>query len=377
MTSFALIGAAGYVAPRHMQAMKAVRGDLKVAYDPNDSVGIMDSHFPDAQFFTGFERFDRHIDKLRRRGEKIDYVVDLFAEPPARCALPFRDALGRGRDLRKAAGAQSLEYRRAGGDRAATPAAGYPPSCSFGCIRRSWRCASASPNSNKRHKVDLTYIASRGQWYHTSWKGDERKSGGVATNIGVHFFDMLGFVFRARQPQRGPSARAGARRRISRMRARAMSAGFCRSTATICPPSVQGKKTTFRSITVDGEAVEFSEGFTDLHTRSYEEIVAGRGFGLDEVRTSIDIVSKFRESAGSSSHEWRSSSLRVKANRDMSEMREDLRFPGALIHVSSFVDAGAVVGRGHEDLAFLPYPSRHRDRRELLDRSERHDRPAG
>jgi UDP-N-acetyl-2-amino-2-deoxyglucuronate dehydrogenase len=158
--------------------------------------------------------------------------------------------------------------------------------------------------TDKRHKVDLTYITSRGRWYYASWKGEDAKSGGVATNIGVHFFDMLSFVF-------GP-----VKRNEALLREPERAAGFleCQSADVSwflsvdrndLPVDVQGKKTTFRSITVDDEEVEFSDGFTDLHTRSYEEIVAGRGFGLDEVRSSIEIVSTFRNAPVSAGHERR------------------------------------------------------------------------
>jgi UDP-N-acetyl-2-amino-2-deoxyglucuronate dehydrogenase len=147
--------------------------------------------------------------------------------------------------------------------------------------------------SNKRHKVELTYITSRGRWYHASWKGDEPKSGGVATNIGVHFFDMLSFVFGS--VRRNEAHLREAERAAGSLQCqRADISWFLSIDRNDLPESVKGKKTTFRSITVDGEEVEFSEGFTDLHTRSYEEIIAGRGFGLDEVRPSIDIVSTFR-----------------------------------------------------------------------------------
>ncbi|EKS35632.1 Gfo/Idh/MocA family protein [Afipia clevelandensis] len=309
MTSFALIGAAGYVAPRHMKAMQAIGGDLKVAYDPNDSVGVIDSHFPDAHFFTEFERFDRHVDKLRRRGEKIDYVS--ICSPnhlhDAHCRFALRsgaDAICEKPLVLNPWNIDSLaEIERDTGRRISTilqlrlhPA--------IIALRDRFEA------SGKRHKVDLTYITSRGRWYYASWKGDDAKSGGVATNIGVHFFDMLSFVF-------GP-----AKRNEAHLREAERAAGFLEcANADVSwflsvdrndlPVSVQGKKTTFRSITVDGEEVEFSEGFTDLHTKSYEEIVAGRGFGLDEVRASIDIVSTFRNLPVTSGHEWRHPAMRV------------------------------------------------------------------
>jgi UDP-N-acetyl-2-amino-2-deoxyglucuronate dehydrogenase len=292
MTAFALIGAAGYVAPRHMKAIQVVGGDLKVAYDPNDSVGILDSHFPEAHFFTEFERFDRHVDKLRRRGEKIDYVS--ICSPnhlhDAHCRFALRsgaDAICEKPLVLNPWNIDGLaEIERDTGRRISTilqlrlhPA--------IIALREKFA------QSNERHKVDLTYIASRGRWYYASWKGEDAKSGGVATNIGVHFFDMLSFVF------------GGVRRNEAHLREPERAAGFLEcERADVSwflsvdrndlPENVKGKKTTFRSITVDNHEVEFSEGFTDLHTRSYEEIVAGRGFGLDEVRSSIDIVSTFR-----------------------------------------------------------------------------------
>jgi UDP-N-acetyl-2-amino-2-deoxyglucuronate dehydrogenase len=293
LTSYALVGAAGYIAPRHMRAIAETGGNLVVAYDPNDSVGILDSHFPDAQFFVGFEEFDRHIDQLRRRGEQIDFAA--ICSPNYLHDAHCRFAMRSGADAicekplalnpRDIDGLAEIEHDT--GRRISTilqlrlhPA----------IIALRDRFA----KSNKRHKVELTYIASRGRWYHASWKGDDRKSGGVATNIGVHFFDMLGFVFgnvsRNEAHLREPERAAG-----SLQCERADVSWFLSIDRNDLPESVRGKKSTFRSITVDGEAVEFSEGFTDLHTRSYEEIVAGRGFGLDEVRTSIDIVSKFRD----------------------------------------------------------------------------------
>ncbi len=292
MKSYALIGAAGYIAPRHMRAMADTGGKLAVAYDPNDSVGIMDSHFPDAEFFTEFEHFDRHVDQLRRRGSKIDYMA--ICSPNYLHDAHCRFALRSGADaicekplvMNPREIDELAEIEHGTGQRISTilqlrlhPA----------IIALRERFA----KSNKRHKVEMTYITSRGRWYHASWKGNQDKSGGVATNIGVHFFDMLSFVF-------GPASRNEAHLREAERAAgsleceRADSSWFLSLDRNDLPDGVRGRKTTFRSITVDGEEVEFSEGFTDLHTRSYEEIIAGRGFPLDEVRPSIDIVSTFR-----------------------------------------------------------------------------------
>ena len=196
MSSFALIGAAGYVAPRHMKAMKAVGGDLKVAFDPNDSVGIIDSYFPDAHFFTEFERFDRHIDKLSRRGEKIDYVS--ICSPnylhDAHCRFAMRsdaDAI-----CEKPLVLNPVEHRRAGGDRSSDTGRKVSTILQLRlhpAIKALKEKVAADPKNE--FSIDLTYITSRGRWYHTSWKGDDAKSGGVATNIGIHFFDMLSYVF--------------------------------------------------------------------------------------------------------------------------------------------------------------------------------------
>lgn len=293
MAVFALIGAAGYVAPRHMRAIKSIGGHLKVAFDPKDSVGIIDSYFPDASFFVEFERFDRHVDKLRRQREKIDYVS--ICSPnhlhDAHCRFALRsgaDAICEKPVVLNPWNIDGLiEIEAETGRRISTilqlrlhPA-----------IQALKSKIDSSPKNE--FAVDITYIASRGRWYHTSWKGDEAKSGGVATNIGVHFFDALVHVF-------GPPTM-----NVVHLRDRNRAAGFlvC-GRASIrwflsidrddLPASGTNGKATYRSITVDEEQVEFSDGFADLHARSYEEIVAGRGFGLDVVRPSIDIVSAIR-----------------------------------------------------------------------------------
>lgn len=292
MTSFALIGAAGYIAPRHMKAMKAVGGDLKVAFDPNDSVGIMDSHFPQAHFFTEFERFDRHVDKLRRKGERIDFVS--ICSPNYLHDAHIRFGLRAGSDVicEKPLVLNPwnidglMEIERDTGHRINTilqlrlhPA-----------IQALKEKVAAS---TKRHAVDLTYITSRGRWYHASWKGEEAKSGGVATNVGVHFFDMLAFVFGPLKSQTA-SLREGERAGGMLSYEKADVRWFLSVDANDLPDAVKASKTTYRSITMDGEEVEFSDGFTDLHTRSYEEILAGKGYGLDDVRFSIEVVSAFR-----------------------------------------------------------------------------------
>lgn len=296
MTTFALVGAAGYIAPRHMKAMKAVGGDLKVAFDPSDSVGIIDSHFPDASFFVEFERFDRHVDKLRRRNEKIDYIA--ICSPnylhDAHCRFALRadsDAICEKPLVLNPWNIDGLtEIEQMTGRRIFTilqlrlhPA-----------IMELKRKIDASPRND--FELDLTYITSRGRWYHTSWKGDDAKSGGIATNIGVHFFDMLTHVF-------GPATRNVVHLREAERAAGYLECGRARIRWFLSvdrrdlPAEVAEKKTTYRSITLDGEEIEFSEGFTDLHTRSYEEILAGRGFRIDTVRPSIGIVSDFRGAA--------------------------------------------------------------------------------
>jgi UDP-N-acetyl-2-amino-2-deoxyglucuronate dehydrogenase len=292
MTAFALIGAAGYVAPRHMKAIKAVGGDLKVAFDPNDSVGVIDSYFPEANFFVEFERFDRHVDKLRRRNEKIDYVS--ICSPnylhDAHCRFALRsdaDAICEKPLVLNPWNIDGLAEIQANTGRRISTILQLRLHPAIKALKEK---VEASPRNE--FELDLSYITTRGRWYHSSWKGDESKAGGVATNIGVHFFDMLTFVFGAvqrnivhlREPERAAGYLECGRARIR----------WFLSVARQDLPEQAGQKTTYRSATLDGEEIEFSDGFTDLHTRSYEEIVAGRGFGLDAVRPSVEIVSALR-----------------------------------------------------------------------------------
>ena len=298
MKKFALIGAAGYIAPRHMKAIKETGNELVAALDPNDSVGIIDSYFPDADFFTEFERFDRHIDKMRRanHGRAVDYVG--ICSPNYLHDAHMRFALRSGADAIcekplvlnpwNIDGLAEIEH--ATGKRIWTILQlRLHPSI----IALKNRVETES--SQTKHEVDLTYITSRGHWYLQSWKGRDDKSGGVATNIGVHFFDMLHFIFGELQEN------------VVHLRTATRAAGYLEyanarvrwflSVDYSDVPAAQkdiGQR-TYRSITVDGEEIEFSGGFTDLHTRSYAEILAGNGFPLEVNRTAIEAVSRIRD----------------------------------------------------------------------------------
>lgn len=292
--NYALIGAAGFVAPRHLKAIKEVGGNLKAILDPNDSVGIIDSFYPDSSFFKEFERFDRHLEKLRREGEedRIHYVsicspnylhdahirCALRADAHAICEKPLvlnpwnADAL---HGLEEETGKKVnniLQLR-------------LHPS-----IIELKKKFDSIPKA-KKHDVVLTYITPRGKWYHYSWKGNINKSGGIATNIGIHFFDMLIWVFglsRSSTLHYYKQDKAGGLLELENARVK-----WFLSLDRNDLPAGNG---TFRSITIDGEDVEFSEGFTDLHSISYKEILAGRGFGIAEARPSIEVVYDIRNS---------------------------------------------------------------------------------
>lgn len=297
MKNFALIGAAGYIAPRHMQAIKATGNQLVAALDVNDSVGIIDSHFPEAEFFTEFERFDRHVDKIRRADDsrRIDYVS--ICSPNYLHDSHMRFALRSGADaicekplvLNPWNIDGLLDIERDTGHKVNTilQLRVHP---SIVALREKVQ----SQKKDTKHEVDLTYITSRGHWYLQSWKGDMKKSGGIATNIGVHFFDMLHFIFGALQDNivhHSSDTKAAGYLEYERARVR-----WFLSVDVEDVPAKQREagQRTYRSITVDGEEIEFSGGFTDLHTRSYEEILAGRGFGLEENRTAIATVAAIR-----------------------------------------------------------------------------------
>ena len=293
--AFGLIGASGYIAVRHMQAIRAVGGMLHAALDPNDSVGIIDSFFPDAHFFTEFERFDRHVDLMHRKGRPIDlfsicspnYLHDahcrfaLRSDADAICEKPLVlnpwniDGLA---EIEQATGRRIFNILQL----RLHPAV------------KALKARIDRAGNGRIHDVDLTYVTSRGRWYGASWKGDVHKSGGIATNIGVHFFDMLVHVFGA------------IRKNVVHLREGTRNAGFLelerarvRWLLSIdrrdLPDKAAENGPSYRSIMVDGDEFEFSGGFTDLHTESYRQVLDGSGFGIEEVRPCIEAVAHIRE----------------------------------------------------------------------------------
>lgn len=297
MKNFALIGAAGFIAPRHLKAIKDTGNNLVAAMDKFDSVGIIDSYFPHADFFTEFERFDRHIDKLRRQGTPLDYVsicspnylhdshirfalrhhADAICEKPLVLNPWNVEALA---DIEKETGKRVytiLQLRL------------HP---AIIALRNQ---VLATPK-DKIFDVDLTYITSRGKWYHHSWKGEESKSGGIATNIGIHFFDMLLWIFgslKSLKIEKYEADHAAGFLDLQRARVK----WFLSINENHLPEAEKGQgKRTFRSLKMDGSEIEFSEGFTDLHTTSYQEILKGNGFGLQQALPSIELAHQIRKS---------------------------------------------------------------------------------
>lgn len=295
MKNFALIGAAGFIAPRHMKAIKDTGNILRAAVDKFDSVGVIDSYFPDADFFTEFERFDRHIEKLKRSGEKIDYVsicspnylhdahirfglrvgADVICEKPLVLNPWNIDAL---KEIEQESGKQIfniLQLRL------------HP---SIIALKEKMD----TDKTDKVYDIDLAYITSRGHWYYTSWKGDVTKSGGIATNIGVHFYDMLSWVFgdvKQNIVHVHTHDRAAGFLEFNKARVR----WFLSINPETLPDTVKQKGgRTFRSLTMEGNEIEFSDGFTELHTHSYQAILDGKGYGLDHAKTSIEIVHDIR-----------------------------------------------------------------------------------
>jgi len=295
MKDFAVIGLSGYIAPRHIKAIKDTQSNLLAATDPHDNVGFLDSYYPNASFFTEYERFDRYMDKLQNNSSGVDFVsvcspnylhdahiksalrwgADAICEKPLVLNPWNLDTLER---LEKETGKRVwniLQLRL------------HP---NIIALKEKIENSPASTI----HEVDLTYITARGLWYYASWKGDVSKSGGIATNIGIHFFDMLTWIFgavKSNSVQLHSHDRAAGVLELEKANVK----WFLSINGDTLPKEVKERgQTTYRSITVDNQEIEFSKGFTDLHTESYKQIIAGNGFGIEEARTSINIVHDIR-----------------------------------------------------------------------------------
>ena len=296
MKNFSLIGAAGYIAPRHMKAIKETKNDLVACYDINDSVGIIDSYFPEARFFTEFERFDRHIEKLKYENNMlIDYTS--ICSPNYLHDAHIRFALRSGSNaicekplvLNSWNIDKLLKAEEISGKRIFT----VLQLREHDVIKNLKRKISESSKKSKIN-IDLTYITSRGNWYYNSWKGDEKKSGGIATNIGVHFFDMLIWVFGKVQDVYVHSNEADFASGFVSFENAEVS-WFLSISPKYLPKHIQDNQIkTFRSITIEGEELEFSSGFTDLHTEVYKSILSSKGYGILDAYPSIELVQKLR-----------------------------------------------------------------------------------
>jgi UDP-N-acetyl-2-amino-2-deoxyglucuronate dehydrogenase len=296
--NFGLIGVAGYIAIRHLKAIKDTGNNLLASLDRFDSVGILDSYFPGSDFFVEFERFDRHFDKLKRTGTKIDYVSicspNYLHDSHIRFALRHKaDAICEKPIVLNPWNIDALqEIEKETGKRVFTilQLRLHPKILEL-------RERIMNGPKDKIYNIDLTYITSRGNWYNISWKGDVQKSGGVATNIGVHFFDMLIWIFgnpKTNIVHVSQKNKAAGYLELNNARIRWL---LSLDSKDIPPEISQAGKRTFRSITVDGEEFEFSEGFTELHTMTYKEILEGRGYGLEDARNSVETVYTIRNAA--------------------------------------------------------------------------------
>jgi UDP-N-acetyl-2-amino-2-deoxyglucuronate dehydrogenase len=297
MKKFALIGAAGFIAPRHLKAIKDTGNSLLAAYDKFDSVGILDSYFPDANFFVEFERFDRHIEKLKKSINKVDYVSICSPNYLHDAHIRFGLRVGANVICEKPLvlspwnidGLKEMEIETGKNVYNILQLRLHP---SIIALKNK---IEEGPK-NKIYDIDLAYITSRGSWYYTSWKGDIDKSGGIATNIGVHFYDMLTWIF------------GNVKKSVVHIQSHDRTAGYfelekarVRWFLSINPDTLPLKVKekggrTYRSLIIEGQEIEFSDGFTELHTHSYENILRGNGFGLEDARKSIEIVYDIRNS---------------------------------------------------------------------------------
>ncbi len=300
MTSknFALIGAAGFIAPRHLKAIKETGNRLISAFDPNDSVGILDSFFPDSDFFVEFERFDRNLDKLKRQGVPIDYIS--ICSPNYLHDSHIRFALRLGADaicekpivLNPWNVEALMEIEKETNKKVWTI---LQLRHHEEIIKLKQKVENEIRENPKKHySVELTYLTSRGNWYFISWKGDEKKSGGIATNIGVHFFDMLTWIFGKPKENSIHINKLDTASGLLELD-RATVRWFLSVNANYLPEDIiKSGKRTFRSILIDSKEIEFSEGFSDLHTISYQSILKEDGFRISDAKQSILIVQEIR-----------------------------------------------------------------------------------
>ena len=295
MKKFAITGVAGYIAPRHLRAIKDTGNILVAAADPHDSVGILDQYFPDAAFFTEIERFDRHLDKLRRSGNGIDYLsicspnnlhdahirLALRNDAHAICEKPLvlnpwnLDLLEKLEEEYERKIFTVLQLRV------------HPSLISL-------KDKIEKERKTSKHKVELTYVTSRGKWYDYSWKGDPQKSGGIATNIGIHFFDLLIWLFGKPINYNILLNRTDKMKGELELESADVSWYLSIDKNDLSGELIKNGKTTYRSIKIDDKEIEFTEGFTELHTEVYRRTLNGNGFTISDARPSIEFVQKLR-----------------------------------------------------------------------------------
>ena len=288
MVRFGLIGASGYIAPRHMEAVKNIGGELVTILDPNDSVGVIDRYHPKATYFSEYERFDREVDRLRRMGKGLDYIS--IASPNYLHDAHIRFALKNGSHaicekplVLNPYSIRSLEELQKETNKKIYPILQLR-------LHQSIIDLKEKVGKKKDNKVELNYVTPRGKWYHYSWKGDEVKSGGIATNIGIHFFDMLLWIFG--DVKNNYVSHHSNHSTSGYLELERANVDWSLSVDERDLPHKDWK--AFRTIKVNGEEVDFSDGFTDLHTKSYEEILDGNGFTLDDAKPALDLVHKIR-----------------------------------------------------------------------------------
>ena len=300
MKNFAITGVAGFVAPRHLEAIKATGNRLVAAMDPHDAVGVLDRYGYDVRFFTEFERFDRHLEKLRRGPDeqRVHYVT--ICSPNYLHDAHIRQAMRIGADVIcekplviNPWNLDALEELESETGRRINTVLQLRLHPDLAALKQ--RLDTEPPST--RHSVCLTYVTTRGRWYDVSWKGSDERSGGIVTNIGIHFFDLLLWLF-------GPVHAWAVHLRDSRRVAGALELARARvvwflstDTRDLPFPVEAGRRSTFRSIAVDGQEIEFSDGFTNLHTRVYEEVLGGRGFGVADARPSVELCAHIRNGA--------------------------------------------------------------------------------